>query len=196
MENGFKKHFIRILVVVSVVNLALIVILIMKIDQLEKEKLSNQSFNQILEKEQQSAQSSYSSFDQEIEQLKVDLATYSTYDLGDINGRLTKLEIIGNTWLESNANEHEVKIVYGKVTGKDYYQELESGVPIVSKGSDEEVSYQLHHDYKTYAMGQFGFVLADNEEFVQSVVLNDDFECTYILINNKIKYIIMGSFTE
>lgn len=182
MRDDFKRHLIRILVIVSSVNLVLFAILIVKINQLENEQQINQS--------------RFSNYEQDMEKIKVDLATLSTYDLGDIEARLTKLEIIGNVWLESIANNSEVKIVHGKVISKDYYQELESGVPILEKSTDEDVTYQLKNDFKSYAMGQFGFVLVENEEFVQSVVLDDDFECTYILVNDEIKYIIMGSFTE
>ena len=35
----------------------------------------------------------------------------SNYDMGDINARLSRLEIIENIWTESEINQKEVKIV-------------------------------------------------------------------------------------
>lgn len=212
MQFDLKKYWIHVLVVVSIINVALFVVLFIRTDQLEKEHISIQSIeksmNELLderfEQEHESNQVGALNFEQELDQLKEDFALMSNYDMGDINARLSRLEIIGNIWTESEINQKEVKIVYGKVVNKDYYQQLKAGVPIVAEGSDEEITYQLSDDYQSYAVGQYGLVSLgqhssasdENEKFIQSVVLDDDFECTYIIINDEIKYIIMGSFPE
>jgi hypothetical protein len=157
----------------------------------------NALLDERFEQELASNQSGALNFEQELDQLKEDFALMSNYDMGDINARLSRLEIIGNIWTESEINQKEVKIVYGKVINKDYYQQLKAGVPIIAKGSNEEITYQLSDDYQSYAVGQYRLVMAFyNERFVQSVVLDDDFDCTFVLINDEIKYIIMGSFLE
>lgn len=206
MRFDFKKHLIQILVVLCIANFALFIVLFIKIDQVEKERIDLHSFDERMsalldekyeQRERSNSPDSDLNVEQELEQLKMDLASISVYDLGDINARLSRLEIIGDIWTESVINQNEVKLIYGKVVSKDYFQQLKTGVPIIAKGSDEAITYQLRDDFQSYAVGQYGLVMEFyNERFVQSVVLNDDFDCTYVLVNDEIKYIIMGAFPE
>ncbi len=114
------------------------------------------------------------------------------FELGSLNERLTRQEIMNNIWKESIINHQDARILIGKVVTNDDFSELQKSTPILINETNLVESYPLHSDIESYSIDLYGVVKTDNQKFMQQVLQNDKQSCTFVIIGNEIRYILMG----